>query len=71
MKAGQHVYREKPLMHSLSEARRLRELSRTSNVVTQMGNRGSANESLRRCTEIIRAAALGPIREPSRFLGVG
>jgi len=54
-KAGKHVYCEKPLTHSVAEARELRELSRTSNVVTQMGNQGSASESLRRCTEIIRA----------------
>jgi hypothetical protein len=63
MKAGKHVYCEKPLTHSVAEARELRELSRTANVVTQMGNQGSASESLRRCTEIIRAGVLGPIRE--------
>ena len=63
MKAGKHVYCEKPLTHCVAEARELRELSRTSKVVTQMGNQGSASESLRRCTEIIRAGALGQIRE--------
>ena len=63
MKAGKHVYCEKPLTHSVAEARELRELSRTSNVVTQMGNQGSASESLRRCTELIRAGVLGQIRE--------
>jgi predicted dehydrogenase len=62
MKAGKHVYCEKPLTHSVTEARELRELSRTCKVVTQMGNQGSASHSLRRCTEIIRAGALGQIR---------
>src|SRR5512138_1359157 len=38
MKAGKHVYCEKPLTHSISEARELRELTRGSKVVTQMGN---------------------------------
>ena len=71
MKAGKHVYCEKPLTHSVAEARELRELSRTPNVVTQMANQGSASEPLRRCTEIIRAGALGQIHEPSRFLAVG
>ena len=61
MKANKHVYCEKPLTHSVAEARELRELSRSCNVVTQMGNQGSASESLRRCTEIIRAGVLGPI----------
>ncbi len=61
--AGKHVYCEKPLTHSVGEARGLRELARGSKVVTQMGNQGSASESLRRCTEIIQAGALGAIRE--------
>ena len=63
MKIGKHIYCEKPLTHSVAEARELRELARGSKVVTQMGNQGSASASLRRCTEIIRAGALGQIRE--------
>ena len=70
MKAGKHVYCEKPLTHSVAEARELRKLSRTANVVTQMGNQGSASESLRRCTEIIQAGALGQIREIYQW-GIG
>ena len=63
MKIGKHIYCEKPLTHSVAEARELRELARRSKVVTQMGNQGSASASLRRCTEIIRAGALGQVRE--------
>ena len=63
MKIGKHVYCEKPLTHSVAEARELRELARSSKVVTQLGNQGSASASLRRCTEIIKAGALGQIRE--------
>jgi predicted dehydrogenase len=63
MKAGKHVYCEKPLTHSVAEARELRELARASKVVTQMGNQGSASASMRRCLEVIRAGALGQIRE--------
>ena len=70
MKAGKHVYCEKPLTHSVSEARQLRELSRTARVATQMGNQGSASESLRRCTEIIQAGALGQIRQIYQW-GIG
>jgi len=61
MQAGKHVYCEKPLTHSVAEARELRELARTSTVVTQMGNQGSASASLRRCTEVIQAGALGQV----------
>ena len=70
MKAGKHVYCEKPLTHSVAEARELRELSRSSKVVTQMGNQGSDSDSLRRCTEIIKAGALGRIREIYQW-GIG
>jgi predicted dehydrogenase len=70
MKAGKHVYCEKPLAHSIAEARGLRELSRTSKVVTQMGNQGSASESCRRSIEIIKAGALGQIREVYQW-GIG
>ncbi|PWU20296.1 MAG: oxidoreductase [Verrucomicrobia bacterium] len=63
MQAGKHVYCEKPLTHSIAEARELRELSRKLKVVTQMGNQGSASPSLRRCTELIKAGALGQVRE--------
>jgi predicted dehydrogenase len=62
LKAGKHVYCEKPLTHSVGEARELRTLARDSKVVTQMGNQGSASASLRRCTEILKAGALGPVR---------
>lgn len=70
LKADKHLYCEKPLTHSVAEARALRELARASKVVTQMGNQGSASPSLRRCTEIIRAGALGAIREIHHW-GVG
>jgi predicted dehydrogenase len=70
MKIGKHIYCEKPLTHSIAEARELRELARHSKVVTQMGNQGSASASLRRCSEIIKAGALGQIREIYHW-GVG
>lgn len=63
LKAGKHVYCEKPLTHSVAEARELRVLARDAKVATQMGNQGSASASLRRCIEIIQAGALGPVRE--------
>lgn len=70
MKAGKHVYCEKPLTHSIAEARELRLLARRSKVVTQMGNQGSASESLRRCVEIIKAGALGTVRD-MYYWGIG
>ena len=63
MQAGRHVYCEKPLTHTIAEARQLRELTKASKVVTQMGNQGSASANLRRSMELIAAGFFGAITE--------
>ena len=63
MQAGKHVYCEKPLTHTIAEARQLRELSKASKVITQTGNQGSASPNLRRSMELIAANFFGPITE--------
>ena len=62
--AGKHVFCEKPLTHTISEARALRELVRQFPLAaTQMGNQGSASPNLRRGIELIQGGALGHVRE--------
>ncbi len=56
------VYCQKPLTHSVYEARTLRELARDNKVVTQMGNQGSAEDGLRRAIEVIQAGLIGQVR---------
>ena len=63
MKLGKHVYCQKPLTHSIYESRRMREVAREMNVVTQMGNQGHAFGGVRSIVEIIRDGAIGPVRE--------
>jgi predicted dehydrogenase len=63
MRLGKHVYCEKPLTHSVWEARQLAELARESKVATQMGNQGQASEGTRRLCETIESGAIGPVRE--------
>jgi predicted dehydrogenase len=63
MKLGKHVYCEKPLTHSVWEARQLAELAREHKVATQMGNQGQASEATRRLCEMIWDDAIGPVRE--------
>ena len=63
MRAGKHVYCEKPLTHDVAEARALREIAREQGVVTQMGNQGTATEAFRRAVELIQAGAIGTVRE--------
>ena len=61
MKAGKHVFCEKPLTHTIAESRDLRNLSRTAKVVTQTGNQGSASPNLRRSIELIQSGLLGQV----------
>jgi predicted dehydrogenase len=63
MRLGKHVYCQKPLTHSVQEARLMRETAAKFKVATQMGNQGTAEDGLRRAVEIIRAGVIGPVRE--------
>ena len=63
MRRGKHCFVQKPLTHSLHEARVLAQLARENKVATQMGNQGTATSSLRRAAALIRAGMLGPVRE--------
>lgn len=63
IKRGKHVYCEKPLTHSVYEARALAQAAREHKVATQMGNQGQASEETRLMCEYIWAGAIGPVRE--------
>ena len=63
MRLGKHVYCQKPLTHSVWEARLMRETAREKGVCTQMGNQGTAEPGFRRGAEVIRAGAIGDVRE--------
>jgi predicted dehydrogenase len=63
IKHGKHVYCQKPLTHDVYEARMLRELARKHKVATQMGNQGSASDSLRRAVEVVQAGLIGEVRQ--------
>ena len=63
IKAGKHVYVEKPLAYSVYEVRKLTEAARQAKVATQMGNQGHAGEDIRNVCEWIADGAIGPVRE--------
>jgi predicted dehydrogenase len=63
MQLGKHVHCQKPLTHSVYEARRIGKLARESKVATQMGNFGQAGEEPRRVAEMIWAGAIGTLKE--------
>jgi predicted dehydrogenase len=63
MKAGKHVYVQKPLTFSVLESRILARTARETKVVTQMGNQGHSMDGTRRIVELISAGVIGPVRE--------
>ena len=63
IKRGKHVYCEKPLTHTVREAKLLAEAAREAGVATQMGNQGQASEQTRLLCETIWDGAIGQVRE--------
>lgn len=63
MKSGKDVYIEKPLTHSLWEARQLGEIAEKTGAVTQMGNQGHSKDSVRKCREWVETGVIGTVRE--------
>jgi predicted dehydrogenase len=63
MLQGKHAYVEKPLAHTIQEARLMAETAAKMKVVTQMGNNGHAGDGLRRWKEYIDAGAIGTPKE--------
>lgn len=63
MSLGKHVYVEKPLSHTVWEARQLAKMAAEKKVVTQMGNQGHAGEGCRILKEWVDAGVLGEVRE--------
>ncbi len=63
MQLGKHVYVQKPLTRTVSEARTLTEAARKYKVITQMGNQGHSGEGVRLIEEWINDGAIGKVRE--------
>lgn len=68
---GLHVYCEKPLAHTVLEARQLAEQARAKGVVTQMGIQIHARENYHRVVEIIRSGVLGDVTEVHAWVAKG
>jgi predicted dehydrogenase len=63
MKRGKHVYTQKPLTHTVFEARELASAARKYKVASQMGNQGQAGDGPRRLREMIWDGVIGPVHE--------
>jgi predicted dehydrogenase len=69
MRLGKHVYCEKPLGHTVEEARIVRETYRESKVATQMGTQIHAENNYRRVVELVQGGAIGKVREAHVWCG--
>src|SRR5688500_12066213 len=65
---GRHVYTEKPLAHNVFEARRCTEAAAKAKRVSQLGTQIHAQDNYRRVVELVRAGAIGPVREAHVFV---
>jgi predicted dehydrogenase len=63
MRMGKHCFCQKPLTHTIYEARLMAKVAKEMKVATQMGNQGTAENSLRKAAAIIKSGVLGPVKE--------
>ncbi len=61
LRAGKHVYCEKPLTHNIAEARLVARVAKESGLATQMGNQGHSTDDIRLTCELVRSHAIGEI----------
>ena len=63
MELGINVYVQKPLSHTVWEARQMRLLAKEKGVCTQMGNQGTADNGLRAGAEFVQKGGLGKVKD--------
>ncbi len=69
MKMGKHCYCEKPLTHSVYEARVMTQVAKANNLVTQIGTQIHARNNYRRAVELVQTGAIGEVRDVHVWLG--
>ena len=71
IRAGKHVYCEKPLAHTVREARILAEEAAKAGVATQLGTQIHAENNYRRVVEVINSGAIGDVTDVHVWVGKG
>lgn len=69
MKRGKHVYCQKPLTHTVWEARQMRLAAEKAKVITQMGNQIHSAKEYRTGVKVIRDGVIGKIKEVHSWMG--
>lgn len=63
MQLGKHVFCQKPLTHTVAEARRMREIAAANHIVSQMGNQIQSHPAYRTAVKVVHDGAIGKVRE--------
>jgi predicted dehydrogenase len=71
MSLGKHCYCEKPLTHTIKEARHLAKLAAEKKLATQMGTQIHATDNYRRVVELVKSGVIGPVGEAHVWVGGG
>ncbi|WP_437193830.1 Gfo/Idh/MocA family oxidoreductase [Planctomicrobium sp. SH527] len=69
MALGKHVYCQKPLTHTVFEARAMKNAARKSGVVTQMGNQIQSHNAYRTATQLVHDGVIGKVKEVHSWQG--
>lgn len=69
IRAGKHVYCEKPLSHTVEEARIITNAARKAGVATQLGTQIHAESNYRRVVEIVQAGTIGKVTDVHVWVG--
>lgn len=71
LEMGKHVYCEKPLTHTVAEARAITQLAAKQKVATQMGTQIHASDNYRRVVELVKSGAIGKVTEVYNWCNKG
>lgn len=71
MTLGKHCYCEKPLTHTVKEARHLANLAAEKKLATQMGTQIHATDNYRRVVELVKTGVIGDVSEVHVWIGGG
>jgi len=70
IRANKHVFVQKPLTHTVWEARQLRLAAEQRGLITQMGNQIHSHEAYRTGVRLIREGAIGKVKEVHSWVGI-
>jgi len=69
MQMGKHCYCEKPLAHSVYEARVMAELAADKRLATQLGTQRHCWDNFARVVQLIQSGTIGPVRQCHVWIG--